>query len=170
MTDEVAMDDAQKANRHETVKAAVGDAVDEEIKEQATVPSSGDDARVAGAAAQIRETAIADTVRGERSLGRARSAARGSQFLDYGFGVLYALLAIRLVLALIAADSSNGFVRLITAVTNPFYAPFRGIVGSPSQSGHTLVVPLLIAMAVYALLHFGINGVLRMVGSRKTQI
>jgi hypothetical protein len=170
MIDEVAMDDAQKASRHETVKATVGSAVDEEITEQAAVPASGDDARVSVAAAQIRETAIDDTVRGERTLGQARTAARGSQFLDYGFGVLYALLAIRLVLALIAAASTNGFVRFVTAVTNPFYAPFEGIVGSPSQGGHTLVAPLLIAIAAYALLHFGINGLLRMVGSRKTRI
>jgi hypothetical protein len=170
MSDEVAADDAQKAIRHGTVKAAVGSAVDAEIEQQAAVPSSEDEARVSGAAAQIRETAIDDTVRGERAIGQARTAARGSQFLDYGFGVLYALLAIRMVLALIAASSTNGFVRFITAVTNPFYAPFEGIVGSPSQGGHTLVVPLLIAIVVYALLHFGINGILRMVSSRKTAI
>jgi hypothetical protein len=85
--------------------------------------------------------------------------------------VLYALLAVRLLLALMAAASTNGFVMFIAAVTNPFYAPFKGIVESPSvQSGHTLVVPLLIAIAVYALLHLGINGMLRMVGSRKTRI
>jgi hypothetical protein len=46
-------------------------------------------------------------------VGRARGAARGSQIVDYVFYVAYALLAIRLVLALIGARSTNGFVRFI---------------------------------------------------------
>ena len=101
----------------------------------------------------------------------ARTAARGSQFLDYAFYVLYALLAVRLVLALIAAQSGNVFVRFIATITNPFYAPFKGIVSSPStEAGNTLVIPIVIAFFVYVLLHLGINGLLRMIGSRKTQI
>jgi uncharacterized protein YggT (Ycf19 family) len=104
-------------------------------------------------------------------VGRGRAAARGSQFLDYAFYVLYSLLGIRLVLSLIAAQSSNGFVRLIRAVTAPFYAPFSGIVPSPTaEGGYTLVGPILIALAVYMLLHLAINGALRMVAQRKTEI
>ncbi len=122
-------------------------------------------------AARLRETAIEETVKGERAVGRARVATRGSQFLDYAFYLLYALLAIRLVLALIAARSTNGFVEFISAVTGPFYAPFRGIVPSPSvEGGYTLVWPIVIAIVVYALLHAAINGLLRMVSSRKTSI
>ena len=52
--------------------------------------------------------------------------------LDYAFYLLYGLLAIRLVLALVAARPNNGFVRLISVVTDPFYALFCGIVPSPS--------------------------------------
>lgn len=101
----------------------------------------------------------------------ARTAARGSQFLDYAFYVLYVLLGVRLVLALIAAQSGNAFVRFISTITNPFYAPFKGIVSSPStDAGNTLVIPIVIAFFVYVLLHLGINGLLRMTGSRKTQI
>jgi len=101
----------------------------------------------------------------------ASVAARGSQFLDYAFYVIYTLLTVRLVLALIAAQSGNGFVRFIAAITNPFYAPFKGIVSSPTtESGNTFVVPIVIAIAVYVLLHLGINGLLRMVGSRKRQV
>ena len=101
----------------------------------------------------------------------ARTAARGSQFLDYAFYVLYGLLGIRLVLAMIAADSSNGFVRFITAITGPFYAPFKGIVGSPVvEGGSTFVLPIVVAIVVYALLHMAINGLLRMVGTRKATV
>ena len=72
---------------------------------------------------------------GERVLGHARTAARGSQFLDYAFYIVYSLLAIRLVLALIAAQSSNGFVQFIRTLTDPFYAAFRGIVPSQTAEG-----------------------------------
>lgn len=75
------------------------------------------------------------------------------------------------MLALIAARSTNGFVHFIGAVTGPFYAPFRGIVPNPSaEGGYTLVVPILIAIVIYVMVHAGINGLLRMVGSRKTSI
>ena len=85
--------------------------------------------------------------------------------------MVYSLLSIRLVLALIAANSDNGFVQFIRTVTDPFYAPFRGIVGSPSaEGGGTLVVPILIAIGVYLMLHAAINGILRMVGHRKTEV
>jgi uncharacterized protein YggT (Ycf19 family) len=101
----------------------------------------------------------------------ARSTARGSQFLDYAFYVLYGLLSMRLVLALIAADSTNGFVRFVGRITAPFYAPFRGIVASPTiEGGSTFVFPIIVALVVYALLHVAINGLLRMVGTRKTTV
>ena len=104
-------------------------------------------------------------------VGHASTAARASQFIDYAFYLVYALLGIRLVLALMAARSSNGFVQFIGTVTDPFYAPFRGIVASPSaEGGYTLVVPILIAGLAYVVLHAAVNGLLRMVGTRKTEI
>jgi YggT family protein len=91
--------------------------------------------------------------------------------IDYLFGLLYGLLAIRLVLSLLAARSDNGFVQFIVSVTDPFYSPFKGIVSSPTvEGGHTLVLPLIIALIAYALLHAAINGLLRMFIHRKTEI
>ena len=66
---------------------------------------------------------------------------------------------------------SAGFVQFIVTVTNPFYEPFRGIVSSPSTGdGHTLMMPLVIAIIVYILLHLAINGLLRMLAHRKTAV
>jgi len=153
------------------MKAKVGSHVNAEIGSQASVADAAGHARVETVAAGMRERAIDETVSRERSVGHARTAARGSQFLDYAFYVLYTLLAVRLVLALIAAQSGNGFVRFINSITNPFYAPFKGIVSSPAtEAGNTLVLPIIIAIVVYVLVHLGINGMLRMIGSRKTQI
>jgi hypothetical protein len=107
----------------------------------------------------------------EREVGRARGAARISQIVDYVFYLLYALLGMRLLLAVLAARSSAGFTRFIVAVTSPFYAPFAGIVASPTtDDGHTLLIPIGIAIAAYFILHLALNGLLRMLAQRKTRI
>ena len=167
----VAKDEARQATQHEAVKSKVESHVNAEIAGQAATASTGDRSKIGVVAGQLRDKAIDETVKGERALGRSRTAARGSQFIDYAFYLVYSLLAIRLVLALIAARSTNGFVQFIGAVTDPFYAPFRGIVPSMSaEGGYTLVVPIMIAIVAYVLLHAAINGLLRMVAHRKTEI
>jgi uncharacterized protein YggT (Ycf19 family) len=81
------------------------------------------------------------------------------------------LLAMRFVLAFIAARGNSGFVRFIVSVTEPLYAPFKSIVASPKiGDGHTLPLPLLIAIGVYLLLHLAINRLLRLIVVRKTEI
>ena len=121
-------------------------------------------------AGRFRGKAIGEVVGTDREVRRARVLARISQIIDYLFYVVYTLLAIRLVLALIAAQSSNGFVQLIRTVTDPFYSLFRGIVASPSAGGFTLVLPIVIAIIVYALLHAGITRLLRLIAHRRTEI
>jgi uncharacterized protein YggT (Ycf19 family) len=114
---------------------------------------------------------VEDSAGRNRDVTRARGLARVSQVIDYIFALIYGLLAIRLVLAMVAARSNNGFVQLIDTITNPFYAMFRGIVRSPSvDGGFTLALPIIIALIVYALLHAAINAFLRMIVNRKTEI
>jgi len=79
---------------------------------------------------------------------------RTVQVLDFLFGLLYSLLAIRLVLELIRARKSAGFVEFIASLTDFFYAPFRGIVPSDTIDGsHPIVWPIVIAIVAYMLLH-----------------
>lgn len=108
----------------------------------------------------------------ERRRLRERRLARVAQFIRYGFGVIYSLLAIRLALVLLDAWPRAGFVRLINAATDPFYAPFRGIVKSPPLLGgsHPLSVPILIAIVAYAVLHAGINALLRLIAHRRQEL
>ena len=95
---------------------------------------------------------------------RRYRVARVARVLDYLFGLLYALLTIRLILEFLGARRSAGFVQLIAAMTNVFYAPFRGIVASESLDGsHPIVWPIVVAMVAYALLHAAIRGLLRLV-------
>jgi hypothetical protein len=169
--DKLALEEARRASQHELAKAQAEGEVQAEIAEQAAQTPPGERERVGAVAGEFRAKAVDEVVQSEREVTRARGVARVSQVVDYIFFVLYALLGLRFLLALLAARSSAGFVRFIVAVTDPFYRPFRGIVNSPStDGGHTLLVPLIIAIVVYLLLHLAINGLLRIIAHRKTAI
>lgn len=171
MDDKLAADEARRAAQHESVKAQVEGEVQSEIADQAQAPAPGESQKVQQVAGEFRTKAVNEVVATEREVERGRGAARISQVIDYIFFVIYALLGLRFLLALMAAHSSAGFVQFIVAVTNPFYAPFRGIVNSPStDQGHTLLLPIVVALIAYMLLHLAINGILRMMAHRKTQI
>jgi hypothetical protein len=169
--DKLAIEEARRAGQHSSVKSQVEGEVQAEIAERAAVTPAPEGERIDQVAGEFRTKAVDEVVETEREVGRGRGAARISQVIDYIFFVLYALLGMRFLLALLAARSGAGFVRFIVTVTNPFYEPFRGIVASPStDAGHTLMLPLVIAIIVYILLHLGINGVLRIIAHRKTAI
>lgn len=167
----LADEEARRSVQHQSVKAQVEGDVNAEIAERASQAPPNETRKIDEVAGQFRAKAVDEVVSTEREVERSRGVARISQFVDYIFYVIYALLLMRFLLALLAARSSAGFVQFIVAVTNPFYAPFKGIVASPTvQGGHTLMMPLIIALIVYVLVHLGINGLLRMMAHRKTQI
>ncbi|HET6890149.1 MAG TPA: hypothetical protein VFH31_03535, partial [Pyrinomonadaceae bacterium] len=146
--------------------------VNAEIAERASqTPAPREAQKIEDVAGQFRSKAVDEVVDTEHEVERARGLARVSQVVDYIFYVLYALLGMRFLLALLAARSSAGFVKFIVTVTSPFYEPFRGIVASPStDQGHTLLLPIVIAIIAYVILHLAINGLLRILAHRKTQI
>jgi uncharacterized membrane protein len=170
--DKLAIDEARRAAQHESVKSQVEGEVQSEIGERAaTKGTPGEAQRIDQVAGDFRSKAVNEVIDTEREVERGRGLARVSQIVDYIFWVIYALLGMRFLLALLAARSSAGFVQFIVTVSNPFYAPFRGIVASPStDAGHTLLLPVVVAIISYALLHLGINALLRMIAHRKTEI
>jgi uncharacterized protein YggT (Ycf19 family) len=169
--DKLAIEEARRAGQHSSVKSQVEGEVQAEIAESAAVAPAPESERIDQIAGDFRAKAVNEVVETEREVGRARGVARVSQIIDYIFFVLYALLGLRFLLALLAANSNAGFVQFIVTVTNPFYEPFRNIVASPrTDGGHTLMMPLVIAFIVYLLLHLAINGILRIVAHRKTAI
>ncbi|MDQ2855637.1 MAG: YggT family protein [Acidobacteriota bacterium] len=172
MDDKLAADEARRSVQHGSVKAQVEGEVQAEIAERASQgPPPREARKMDEVAGQFRAKAVNEVVDTEREVERGRGAARISQVIDYIFYLIYALLAMRFLLALLAAHSTAGFVQFIVAVTNPFYAPFRGIVNSPStDQGHTLLLPIVVAIIAYVILHLAINGLLRLVAHRKTQI
>jgi hypothetical protein len=167
----VAVDEARRAAQHTSMKSQVEHDVNADIAERAEHTTPSESQKMDNVAGAFRGKAIDEVVGTDREVQRARSLARVSQVVDYVFYVVYSLLAIRLVLALIAARSSAGFVQFIRAVTDPFYALFKGIVASPTiEGGYTLALPIILAIIVYALLHAGIKGLLRLIAHRRTEI
>lgn len=167
----VAVDEARRAAQHSSMKSRVERDVNADLAERAEHATLSGSRKMDEVAGAFRGKAIDEVLGTDREVRRARGLARVSQVVDYAFYAVYSLLAIRLVLGLIAARSSAGFVQFIRAVTAPFTALFHGIVASPtSEGGYTLAVPILIAIVVYALLHAGIKGLLRMIAHRRTEI
>lgn len=172
MEDRIVTDDeARRVAQHEATAASVERDVNADIAHRAEHGGAAEAGKLDRVASDMRSDAISGVAGTGREIERGRTFARISQVVDYLFSLLYGLLAIRLVLALVGARAGNGFVQFIDTVTDPFYSLFRGIVSSPTaEGGFTLVVPIIIAIVVYALLHAAINGLLRMVVHRKTAV
>jgi len=98
-----------------------------------------------------------------RSAARGAVTARVARIADFAFGVLYALLLVRLALEFFGARKGTGFVEIIHTLTEIFYAPFKGIFPTDTALGAHLVWPLLVAVLAYMLLHAGIRRLLRLV-------
>lgn len=166
----LAADEARRVAHNLAMQTQVEKDVNAGIAQRAehtTVAEAREMDRVAG---DFRGKAIDEVVGKDREVRRARVLARISQIVDYVFFVVYALLGIRLVLGLIAARSGSGFVRAIKFVTDPVYAMFSGIVSSPTMGGYTLLLPIVIAIGFYVLLHLGVTRLLRLIAHRKTEI
>ena len=172
MTDEkLLQDELQRGQNYEALKSTVKAEVGGEVAAQAERNAGSESNRIDRIASNMREKAVDEIVETEREVEVGRTLARVSQIVDYFFFLIYGLLMIRLLLALFAARQGNTFVQFIYSVTDLIYAPFKGIVPSPSvEGGFTLSLPIIIALVVYALLHLAINGLLRIFVHRKTEV
>jgi ABC-type xylose transport system permease subunit len=71
-------------------------------------------------------------------------------------GILEALIGLRFLLKLIAANPHAGFAQFIYSITAVFLVPFQGLTATPSAGGAVLEISSLIAMLVYGLLAWGV--------------
>jgi len=166
----LAQDEAQRVANYEAIKTEVKSEVSGEIAAEAKRPTITEAERIDDIAVNMRQKAVSEVVETEREVERSRVLARISQIIDYVFFVVYGLLTIRLLLELFAARENAGFVKFIKSATGLLYAPFQGIMASPSKDGFTLALPIIVAIVVYMLLHLAINGLLRIFAHRKTAI
>ena len=85
------------------------------------------------------------------------------------FGVIEVLIAIRFVLELFGASIRAGFVQAIFAVSDIFMTPFVAIFSSPHvASGAVVEWSALVAIAIYALIAWGIVALIRAVNPRRS--
>jgi len=84
-------------------------------------------------------------------------------------GVIAILIAIRIVLKLLAANTASSFTQFIYNVTGPFVAPFQGIFGTPSsENGAVFELSSILAIAIYLLVGWLLIRLLLLVIDRPT--
>ena len=77
---------------------------------------------------------------------------KASQLVWLLFGILEALLALRIGLKLIGANPASPVAAFLYGFTDLFLWPFAGLVGTPEAGGLVLELTTVIAMVVYALI------------------
>lgn len=77
---------------------------------------------------------------------------KASQLIWLLFGILEALIALRVLLMLIGANPGSSIVALIYGVTAVFLIPFTGLIASPMIGNIVLEISSLFAIGVYALI------------------
>jgi hypothetical protein len=82
------------------------------------------------------------------------------------FGAIEILIAIRFMLVLLGANAEAGFVQLVYGISDIFMAPFVAVFGTDRVSGATFEWSALVAIAVYALIAWGIVALIGAVSPR----
>jgi len=82
---------------------------------------------------------------------------KATQLVWLLFGILEALIALRIGLKLIAANPDSPIAAFVYSFTSLFLLPFQGLVGTPAVGGMVLEVTSVIAMVVYALIAWALE-------------
>lgn len=124
-------------------------------------------------AAPAGTPAAASTVRTtERAYAPAGpgGAVTGIRIITFAFGILQALLILRIILLLLVANHSNDIVGLILGLTDPFVEPFRGMFSLDSVKADKSVfdVAALVAIVAWTLVEMLLIAALRLFTRRPT--
>ena len=98
---------------------------------------------------------------------RAPVEAVMTRIVWFVFAVIEILIAIRFVFGLLGASTEAGFVRMIYGVTDIFMAPFNSIFSTQEVSGTTFEWSALVAIAIYALVAWGITALIAALSPRE---
>lgn len=88
---------------------------------------------------------------------------KATQMVWLLFGILEALIALRIGLMLIGANPNSPIVALIYGFTNIFLFPFTGLVGSPAAGNMVLELSSMFAMLIYGLIAWATERVIWLV-------
>lgn len=81
-------------------------------------------------------------------------------------GILEAMLGLRFLLKLIAANPGSPIAAFIYSFTSLFLVPFRGLTPTPAAGGMVLEVSTLFAMLIYGLVAWAIARLVWLIFSR----
>lgn len=85
---------------------------------------------------------------------RRKALAKWTQVGALLIITLESALAFRVLFKLIAANPANPFAHLLYGVTQPFAAPFFGLVGMPAFNGSVFEISTLIGMTIYGAVYW----------------
>jgi hypothetical protein len=85
---------------------------------------------------------------------------KATQLVWLLFGVLEALLALRIGLKLIGANAASPVAAFLYGFTDLFLWPFTGLIGTPEAGGLVLELTTVIAMVVYALIAWALERII----------
>lgn len=111
---------------------------------------------------EVRET---NTVEGGETVQRRSEASTqtvsgvtlAKRIIWFIAGFIIILLTLRIVLQLLGANDSAGFVNFIYTISQPFAQPFYGMFPEPTRGVSTLDVSSIFGIIIYALLAWGIT-------------
>ena len=93
----------------------------------------------------------------------ASGSVLAARIVSYLLGIIEVILAFRFALALLGANRSNDFAQLVFNLSYPFVQPFFGLFGyTPRYGASHLELYTLVAMAVYAIVAWGIISLIRL--------
>jgi hypothetical protein len=107
----------------------------------------------------MTESRVSETRTTQREPERERRifTFKATQLVWLLFGMLEALIALRIGLKLIGANPDSPIAALIYGFTSLFLAPFEGLMGTPAAGGMVLELSSVIAMVVYALIAWALE-------------
>lgn len=83
------------------------------------------------------------------------------------FGAIEILIAIRFVLKLLGANAEAGFVQFVYGLSGIFMIPFDAILGTDRVADATFEWSALVAIAIYALVAWGVVALIGAVSPRE---
>ena len=162
------IEEARRIEQYDALKGAARNEVKERAEEEKL--NARESAEVENLSDRFKHEAVAEVRETDVEVKRARGTARVSQIIDYIFYLIYAVISLRIIFDLFGARESNPFENFIDAVSSPFVAPFHNLFPDPVSGRFQLRFSYLAALAIYVVLHLTINGFLRMLAHRKTEV
>src|SRR5262245_55237915 len=92
------VDQSKRTAQYEDVKGRVQQEVNAEIASHADQLDENEREQAAAVGGQLKHKALREVVNTEAEVERARVVARFSQFIDYGFYLIYGLISLQITL------------------------------------------------------------------------